>query len=111
MLCLKRRIEILFTNKCINLYSRSIFCLQEGADSSTRKGLWDGMISGCIPVFFNGVLANEFDCFGLNNSPWAVTLKKNDFVRQLLAMHPDYISLLRLNIQRMIPKIIYTRGL
>ncbi|KAG0630056.1 hypothetical protein M758_1G151300 [Ceratodon purpureus] len=34
------------------LYSESVFCLQPAGDSPTRKGIFDTLLSGCIPVVF-----------------------------------------------------------
>ena len=106
----RRRIELLFSKQCTELYERSIFCIQQGADSTTRKGLWDGIVAGCIPVFLNGVMDNEFDCFGGNNHPWYVVLNVDYYVKQLLSFSADYIELLQRNLRRMVPKIIYTNG-
>eukprot|EP00483_Globobulimina_turgida_P005741 UN05751 len=88
-----------------------MFCLQEGADSTTRKGLWDGIISGCIPIFLNGVMDNaEFECFVGNNYPWYLVLRKEDYINQIMSLPQQYIRKLQNNIMRMIPKIIYTNG-
>jgi hypothetical protein len=35
------------------LYRRSVFCLSPPGDSPTRKGLFDSILSGCIPVVFD----------------------------------------------------------
>ncbi|CAK9211566.1 unnamed protein product [Sphagnum troendelagicum] len=35
------------------LFLRSVFCLQPPGDSPTRKGIFDCLIAGCIPVFFS----------------------------------------------------------
>ncbi|CAM6020391.1 unnamed protein product [Sphagnum balticum] len=38
---------------------RSVFCLQPSGDSPTRKGIFDCMLAGCIPVFFDPLTAYE----------------------------------------------------
>ena len=44
--------------------SRSTFCLQPAGDSPTRKGFWDSIILGCIPVIFrSGTYARVFEEF------------------------------------------------
>lgn len=36
----------------IDIYQKSVFCLMPGGDFATRKGLFDSLLSGCIPVIF-----------------------------------------------------------
>ena len=108
----KIKTEIDFSKKCMELYERSIFCIQEGADSTTRKGLWDGIIAGCIPIFLNGVMdGGEFDCYKFgDNYPWYLVLRKERYIEELVSMPQIFIKKLQNNIMRMIPKIIYTSG-
>ena len=102
--------EIEFSKKCMQLYERSMFCIQ-GADSTTRKGLWDGIIAGCIPIFLNGVMDTaEFECFVGQNYPWYLVLMKENYIEKLMSLPEQYIKRLQHNIMRMIPKIIYTNG-
>jgi hypothetical protein len=37
----------------LDLFQRSSFCLQPPGDSPTRKGIFDSILAGCIPVVFN----------------------------------------------------------
>lgn len=106
----KLKVQYRFNKECSSLYSKSVFCIQDGADSTTRKGLWDGLISGCIPVFLNGVMSDEFSCFGDNLNPWYVIQQKEFYVNQLLSLPPEYIKLLQMNLLRLLPKILYTNG-
>ena len=106
----KRAVEVEYGTKCIDLYDRSVFCLQDGADSTTRKALWDGIVAGCIPVFLSGVMAAEFECFGGNLDPWYLVLQPDYYIKQLMSLPEEYILLLRRNLLRMIPKILYTNG-
>ncbi|KAF6146061.1 hypothetical protein GIB67_033420 [Kingdonia uniflora] len=41
----------------IQLFMESEFCLQPPGDSPTRKSVFDSLISGCIPVFFDSFTA------------------------------------------------------
>ena len=106
----KRAIEISLAKQCIKLYERSVFCIQEGADSNTRKGIWDGIISGCIPVFLNGVMTEEFDCYGRELYPWYVVVQSGLYVKQLIGLSDEYISLMKKNILKLLPRIVYTNG-
>ena len=106
----KLKVQYAFTRRCTELAEKSVFCIQDGADSTTRKGLWDGLIAGCIPVFLSGVMSNEFDCYGESVSPWYVVQQREFYVNQLLSLPPEYIKLLQSNLLRLIPKILYTNG-
>lgn len=37
----------------LSVYRQSIFCFQPNGDMPTRKGLFDGLLQGCIPVVFD----------------------------------------------------------
>ena len=106
----KLRVQHAFGKQCYELYEKSVFCIQDGADSTTRKGLWDGIIAGCIPVFLKGVMSDEFDCYGDALSPWYVVQQREFYINQLLSLPPEYIKLLQANLLRLIPKILYTDG-
>ena len=106
----KRSIEVEYRKRCLNLYDKSVFCLQDGADSTTRKTLWDGMVARCIPVFLSGVISAEFECSGGNLHPWYIVVQPEYYIKQLMSLPNEYISLLRRNLLRMIPRILYTNG-
>jgi hypothetical protein len=40
----------------MNVFLQSKFCLQPRGDTPTRRSTFDGMIAGCIPVFFMSTL-------------------------------------------------------
>ena len=106
----KLKVQYRFNRECSELYEKSVFCIQDGADSTTRKGLWDGLVLGCIPVFLSGVMSDEFSCYGDSLHPWYVVEQREFFVNQLLSLPPEYIKLLQMNLLRLIPKILYTNG-
>lgn len=37
----------------LEAYNSSVFCLQPPGDMESRKGVFDSLMSGCIPVIFN----------------------------------------------------------
>lgn len=39
--------------KMLDYYRKSVFCLSPPGDSPTRKGLFDSILAGCIPVVFD----------------------------------------------------------
>eukprot|EP01083_Nonionella_stella_P094767 265999_1 len=106
----KLKVQHAFAKRCYEMYEKSVFCIQDGADSTTRKGLWDGIIAGCIPVFLKGAMTDEFDCYGNGLYPWYVVQQREFYVNQLLSLPPEYIKLLQSNLLRLIPKILYTNG-
>ena len=40
-------------SSALNMYRHSVFCLNPPGDSPTRKGLFDSILAGCIPVVFD----------------------------------------------------------
>jgi len=61
-----------------DLMSNSTFCLEPGGDSPTRKGFFDALLAGCIPVVFE-------ECF----------LKSLPFSGMLSEKHEDFMVLIR----------------
>lgn len=43
----------------LDIYRDSVFCLSPSGDSPTRKGLFDSLLAGCIPVVFNPLTLHE----------------------------------------------------
>merc|ERR1712190_344676 len=41
------------TNRLVPLYLNSKFCLMPKGDTPTRKGLFDALLCGCIPIVFD----------------------------------------------------------
>ena len=42
------------------LFSRCSFCLQPRGDTRTRKSIWDGIALGCVPVFFEASVFDDY---------------------------------------------------
>jgi len=40
----------------IEAYKRSVFCLMPQGDSPVRRGIFDAMLAGCIPVIVSGIV-------------------------------------------------------
>merc|ERR1712129_65394 len=108
----KLKTQHAFAKQCYELYRKSVFCVADGADSTTRKGLWDSIIAGCIPLFLSGgAMGSEFDCFANQQlQPWHVQMQREFYINQLLALPDQYVKLLQANLLRLIPKILYTNG-
>ena len=65
----------------LSISAKSIFCFQPIGDLMTRKGLFDSLLQGCIPVIFDVLTANVMYTWHWNESFW------NDISVQFL-FHP-----------------------
>lgn len=67
----------------IELFLESEFCLQPPGDSPTRKSVFDSLISGCIPVFFDPFTAYYQYPWHLpeDHSKYSVMIDKNELQR------------------------------
>jgi len=59
------------SSNCSELYSRSVFCYNQGADTYTRKGNFDSWIQGCITII-------QFDWIRLNHNYPGLHLEENE---------------------------------
>lgn len=68
----------------------SVFCLQPPGDSPTRKGIFDALLSGCVPVLFGRDQAVEQYLFHLpgNGSRYSVRVDGDAVVRD----HYDVVA-------------------
>ena len=98
---------------------RSVFCLQPPGDSATRKGIFDCLIAGCIPVFFDSQSAQLQYIWHLpdNGSSYSVTLPGKDVVNNqfdvmehLAQVSKEVISRMQATIVGMLPQLIYGKA-
>ncbi len=88
-----------------DLYNSSVFCLNPPGDLPTRKGLFDSMLLGCIPVTFNPLTARVMYTWHLPEEVWTAILveispqeyRKNDFhvvryMENYVKLHPNAIK-------------------
>jgi hypothetical protein len=54
----------------LQVSSRSVFCFQPIGDLMTRKGLFDSLLQGCIPVLFDVLTANVMYTWHWDESFW-----------------------------------------
>ena len=57
-------------NPQYKVYLRSVFCLQPIGDLPTRKGLFDGIMFGCIPVVFHPLSASAMYTWHWSTQLW-----------------------------------------
>jgi len=85
----------------ILLFKQSLFCLQPPGDTATRKGLFDGLIAGCIPVIFTKATLHYYAWFLNETEAEAVsvhiplqkiTSQEIHFVDYLKSISPETIA-------------------
>jgi xyloglucan galactosyltransferase MUR3 len=100
----------------IKLFMESKFCLQPPGDTLTRRSIFDSMIAGCIPVFFNDASAQlqykwhfprEFNSFSVFISEDAVKAGQVLVEDVLLTYSDDQIRDMREEVIKSIPRLIY----
>ncbi|KAJ3680783.1 hypothetical protein LUZ60_015272 [Juncus effusus] len=100
----------------IKLFMNSIFCLQPMGDGLTRSATFDGIMAGCIPVFFHPSSAyNQYVWyFPRNFNKYSVYIPE-DAVREgrvkiqdvLLGYSEEQIREMREEVIRMIPTVTF----
>lgn len=103
----------------MNLFESSVFCLQPPGDSLTRRSVFDSILAGCIPVFFNQGSAYKQYVWHIpnNNTEYSVyipvkelrTGRKNKIEEILRGIPNERVIGMRENVIRLIPKIVYTK--
>ncbi|KAK8332581.1 hypothetical protein V6Z12_A10G148400, partial [Gossypium hirsutum] len=113
----------------MNLFGRSIFCLQPPGDSLTRKSTFDSILAGCIPVFFHPGsaytqylwhLPNNYTKYSVYISAKGLRSGKVRIDETLIWAFVTRITLLQVSkddelsmreeVIRLIPRIIYADG-
>lgn len=97
----------------------SVFCLQPPGDSPTRKGVFDSLVAGCIPVFFqdNTALTQykwhlpaNGDSFSVSFDGEKVANGTVDVIRELRQIPKARIRSMQTTIRESImPQIIYRK--
>lgn len=94
----------------------SVFCLQPPGDSPTRKGIFDSLQAGCIPVLFNQQQAAQQYLLHLpgNGSEYSVVIPEDDVVLRrydvmdhLSRIPQSEIARMRENIVQLLPHLLY----
>ena len=94
----------------------SVFCLQPAGDSPTRKGIFDSLVSGCIPVLFfrNQTvlqylwhLPGDGSQYSVQIDGAAVATDHYDVIAHLERIPEWRIQQLRENIVQILPTLIF----
>ncbi|KAH7306570.1 hypothetical protein KP509_22G020100 [Ceratopteris richardii] len=100
----------------LKLFQESIFCLQPAGDSYTRRSVFDTIISGCIPVFFNPFTAYTQYEWHLprNHSTYSVFIPekeikaKKTLIEEVLRKIPSsQVRQMRKTVINLIPSVVY----
>ncbi|OAY59749.1 hypothetical protein MANES_01G056300v8 [Manihot esculenta] len=100
----------------MKLFQNSVFCLQPPGDSYTRRSIFDSILAGCIPVFFNPGTAYAQYKWHLpkNYSKYSVYIPVEDVedwragINQTLLRIPENrVLAMREEVIKIIPRIIY----
>ncbi|CAM6037194.1 unnamed protein product [Sphagnum compactum] len=99
-------------------FLKSVFCLQPPGDSPTRKGIFDCMVSGCIPVIFDPhSISDQYTVhLPMNVSSFSVLLDGQaahdgelDVMEELNRIPATTIATMQRTINALIPNILYKR--
>lgn len=97
-------------------YLGADFCFQPPGDTPTRKGMFDCMIAGGIPVLFHELTAfRYFWHLPKDHDLYSVFHSREDFwkdngtalMRQLRDIPPEKVHQMRENVIQLIPQLIY----
>ncbi|WCJ27618.1 Exostosin family protein [Euphorbia peplus] len=100
----------------ISLFQNSVFCLQPTGDSYTRRSIFDSILAGCIPVFFNPGTAYAQYKWHLpkNYSKYSVFIPVKDVKewkqginQTLLNIPEERVVAMREEVISLIPRIMY----
>ncbi|KAH9541023.1 hypothetical protein CY35_14G037800 [Sphagnum magellanicum] len=100
------------------LFLRSVFCLQPPGDSPTRKGIFDCLVAGCIPVFFSNDSAYAQYLWHLprNGSSYSVFINENqvqengdNVIEMLASISSTRVKNMQQTIVGMIPGLVYAK--
>lgn len=92
----------LVCGEIVRVYGDSTFCLQPGGDSPYRKGLYDSILAGCIPVVFGLYLTQV--------APWhfwarhrndIVVVNETKYLQGEIDIFRDLMSISKFRIRRM----------
>lgn len=88
---------------------QATFCLQPPGDTPTRRSTFDGILAGCIPVFFEDLSAKSQYKWHLPEETFeefAVTIPKEDVVFKGIKILDVLMGIPRARIRRMREKVI-----
>eukprot|EP00250_Pteridium_aquilinum_P014584 c22074_g1_i2 orf=212-1948(+) len=101
----------------VRALAKSVFCLQPQGDSATRKGFFDTIVAGCIPVLFANTTAYRQYLWHLPASPslYSVYIPEADVLARtvdvvdLLSRIPlSQVRSMQRAVRHLIPRVVYS---
>ncbi|EPS71649.1 hypothetical protein M569_03108, partial [Genlisea aurea] len=107
--------DLCFTpQNVMNIFLRSVFCLQPSGDSPTRRSTFDSIVGGCIPVFFSRTYEQYLWHLPQDIFSYSVIIPDNDIKEKLVNIESILREVPNERVLRMrevvistIPRIIY----
>ncbi|KAL5542904.1 hypothetical protein UlMin_010614 [Ulmus minor] len=102
--------------RVMEVFRRSVFCLQLLGDSYTRRSTFDSILAGCIPVFFHPGSAYKQYLWHLpkNYSKYSVFVPESDLKEKKVCLNETLLRIpkcevlaMREEVIKLIPRIIY----
>ena len=96
-----------------NMYGKSIFCLNPPGDSDIRKGIFDSILMGCIPVLFTPqLLSYRYEWYFTRETEQSCAVfvnssRANTTIEQLLNISKSTVLQKQQCIERIAPTIAY----
>lgn len=100
----------------MEVFQDSVFCLQPPGDSLTRRSIFDSILAGCIPVFFNtgSAYTQYLWYFPRNQNKYSIFIPEDDINKQRVSIEKvlsrvgsKNVKRMREEVVNMIPNIIY----
>ncbi|WJX39413.1 hypothetical protein P8452_26958 [Trifolium repens] len=100
----------------MKVFENSVFSLQPSGDSYTRRSIFDSILAGCIPVFFNpGTAYSQYKWhLPKNRTKYSVYIPVKDVkewnvdIEKVLLRIPEKdVIAMREEVIKLIPKIVY----
>lgn len=101
----------------LKVFTDSVFCLQPPGDSLTRRSIFDGILAGCIPVFFHPGTAyaqyiwhlpKDYTTYSLYIPERDVKDGEVNINETLLEVSKGKVLELREEVIRLIPGVVYS---
>lgn len=103
-----------FPSTVLDIFHRSVFCLQPPGESPSRRSFIDSLIAGCIPVIFqrNSVWSQYVSFLPENGERYSLLIpipevRKENIVHILGNVSKRRIASMRAQIQQLLPRILY----
>lgn len=94
----------------LSTYMNSTFCIQPPGDSATRRGFFDSLIAGCIPIIFSRDMGNYlwYTPLDILLQIALLTHSLTEALTRARLMSQDELEMRRSAIKSLIPRVVYS---